>query len=205
VLTQRWFAYEQTVVMLLHAMFQQPADHAVFRGEHFGFAGRPGIPGVGDAAGGAHGAGAQDPLARAAGFEFPGHFLVVTELLGMEAASAGEGAEDGGVLVEFLLGDVGADDLHAVGAVHAEDFAAAAGEVADDIAHAFVGDADFDDADGFEQAGAGGEEGFAEGFFAGDLEGDVLGIDRVHFAVVEVDLEIDDAVAGEDAFAGRRP
>ena len=120
----------------------------------------------------------------------------------MQAASAGQGPEHGGVLVEFFLGDIGADDLHAVGAVHAEDFAAAAGEVADDIAHAFVGHADFDDADWFEHAGAGGEEGFLEGLFAGDLEGDVLGIDGVHLAVVEVDLEVDDAVSGEDALAG---
>lgn len=135
------------------------------------------------------------------GFEFLGHFLVVTEVFGMESASAGQGTQNRGVLVEFFLGDVGADDLHAVGAIHAEDFAAAAGEIADDVAHAFIGDTDFDDADGFEHAGAGGEEGFLEGFLAGDLEGDVLGIDGVHFTVIEVDLEIDDAVSGEDALA----
>ena len=42
-------------------------------------------------------------------------------------------------------------------------------------------------------------ERLAEGLLAGDLEGDVLGIHRVHFAVVKVDLHVHHAVAGDDA------
>ncbi|MFM1943500.1 MAG: hypothetical protein RI897_2482 [Verrucomicrobiota bacterium] len=125
----------------------------------------------------------------------------MTELLGVQSAASGEGADDGGVLVQFLLGDCCLDDGEAVFAVHAEDFTTSAGKVTYDVAHAVFGDFDFHVTDGFEEARAGGFDGFAEAFLAGDLECDVLGVDGVGFAVVEVDFDIGDAVACEDAFA----
>ena len=59
------------------------------------------------------------------------------------------------------------------------------------------------DMDRLEQAGPGRHERFFESEIAGDLERDVLRIHRMHFAVVEIDLDIDDSITGENPFFGR--
>ena len=131
--------------------------------------------------------------------ELAGHVLVVAEFLAVQAPAAGEGAQVGGVVVQLHLRHLGPDDLERPLRVHAQDFAAATGEVAHDGPHEFLRHADLDLGDGLEHARLGRLERFAEGLLAGDLEGDVLGIHRVHFAVVKVDLHVHHAVAGEDA------
>ena len=102
-------------------------------------------------------------------------------------------------MVQLHLRHLGPDDLERPLGIHAQDFAAAAGEVAHDGAHEFLGHADLDLGDGLEHAGLRGLDCLAEGMPAGDLEGDVLGVHRVHFAVIKVDLHVDHAVAGDDA------
>ena len=105
-------------------------------------------------------------------------------------------------MVQLHLRHLGPDDLERALGVHAEDLASAAGEVAHDGSHEILWHADLDLRDGLKQARLGRLERLAKGLFAGDLEGDILGINRVHFAVVKVDLDIHHAVAGEDAVCG---
>ena len=92
------------------------------------------------------------------------------------------------------------DDLKRAVGVHPQDFSAAAGEVADHFPERVFGDFNFEVVDRFEQAGAGVGECFLERFLAGDLKRNIVGIHRVHFAVVEINLQIHHAVAGQDAF-----
>jgi len=98
----------------------------------------------------------------------------VAELLGVQTASAGEGAQVGGVVVQLHLRHLGPDDLERSLGVHAQDFASAAGEVAHDGTHEFLGHADIDLGDGLKHAGSRGLDCIPEGMPPGDLEGDVL-------------------------------
>src|SRR5262249_56003091 len=82
------------------------------------------------------------------------HLLIATELLGVNAASAGERAQDTRVAVEFHRGNLGADDLKLSFRIRAQNSAATAGKIAHDFAHAIFGNADLDLVDGFEQTGA---------------------------------------------------
>jgi len=84
--------------------------------------------------------------------------------------------------------NVGFDHLEAAIAVHALDFAAPAGQIAHHLAHAILGDPNFDRMDRLEQASLGGHEGFLEREVPRDLEGDILRVHGMHFAVVEVDF-----------------
>jgi len=63
VLRQRWYAYEQTVVMLLQAVFSNKHISRFFRRQYFRPAGRARIPCFSDATSGTHRARAQNPLA----------------------------------------------------------------------------------------------------------------------------------------------
>ena len=81
-------------------------------------------------------------------------------------------------------------------AASSQDFSAPAGEVTHDLSHAVLGDADLHQVNGFKQARAGSAKRFLKGEVPGDLEGNVLGIDRVHLAVVEIYLHIHHAVSG---------
>jgi hypothetical protein len=53
--------------------------------------------------------------------------------------------------------------------------------------------------DRLQQARLGGRERLLEREITGDLERDVLGIHRVHLAVVKINLHVRHAAAGEDA------
>lgn len=146
-----------------------------------------------------------DPLGGGLGEGFlaAGEEFVVGKLFDVAADAAGEGAQRSGVTIHFRLGDVGFNDAEPAVHVHSEDVAPSAGEVAHDVAQIDFRHFDFDEKDGFEKAGIRTAEGFFERFFAGDLEGDVLGVDGVHFSVVEVDGDVGDVIAGDDAFFAR--
>ena len=119
----------------------------------------------GDDGGGLGGGGGFGELADFLGYVF-GDGVVADELPGEGAAAAGHGAEVGGVVEEFGHGAFGEDvgvGGGVVGLFHAEDAGAAGVEVADDVAGGLVGDEDAVGLDGFEQDGACGAGGFAEG------------------------------------------
>ena len=64
-LNQRWYAYEQTVVILLQAVFDRKRISPLLRRQHLRPAGRTRVPGLGRPAGGAHRARPQVALAGA--------------------------------------------------------------------------------------------------------------------------------------------
>src|SRR5512135_2532956 len=63
------------------------------------------------------------------GLGFARHFLVVAELLAVNAAAADQRAQRAGVAVKFFRGHVGLDELEAPFHVHALDLAAAARQI----------------------------------------------------------------------------
>ena len=93
------------------------------------------------------------------------------------------------------------DDLHAVLGVHAQDAAAAGVEVAVDVAHVLLGDADLDGHDRLEQDRLGLLDALLERHRRRDLERELVGVDRVERAVVERRLEVGQGIAGEDALS----
>src|SRR6266540_5592122 len=82
---------------------------------------------------------------------------------------------------------------------HRLDLAAAAVEVADDVAHVVVGRHDLDLHDRLEQDGARARGAVLEADRAGDLERHLGRVDVVVAAVEDLDLEVDHRVAGEHA------
>src|SRR5436305_4657066 len=64
------------------------------------------------------------------------HSFVATELLGVNAASAGERAQDTRVAVEFHRGNFGRDALTLSIDIRAKNYPATAGKIAHDFAHA---------------------------------------------------------------------
>ncbi len=134
-------------------------------------------------------------------FELARHFFVVAEFLGVNAASAGEGPDRGGIMVEFHRRHRRFDDLERTVGVHPQNLSPPTGEVADNLSQRVFGDLDFKVEDRFEQRGPGVRERCLERFLAGDLEGDVVGVHRVHFAVVKINFGIHNPIAGEHAFS----
>src|SRR5207249_7750949 len=76
-------------------------------------------------------------------------------------------------------------------------------QVAHDVAHRVVGDHYVEIHDGLEQHDAGFASRLLEGEAPGELERDVGGVDGVELAVVELRLDVDDGVAGDDSFVER--
>src|SRR5438093_6944868 len=76
--------------------------------------------------------------------DLPRHFFVATELLGVNAASASERAQNTPVAVEFHRRNVGADDLKSSLGICVENSPATAREIAHHFAHAIFGNAHLD-------------------------------------------------------------
>src|SRR4051812_687977 len=95
--------------------------------------------------------------------------------------------------------DERADDLCRPARLHALDLAAAAVEVADDVAHELLGHRDLDPHDRLEDRGIGLPEGVLDGHRARDLERHLRRVDVVVRPVVERRLDVDDREPGVDA------
>src|SRR5262249_9316183 len=81
------------------------------------------------------------------------HFLVAAELLGVNAASAGQRAQNTPVAVELHRGNVGTDDLKSSLSTCVENSPTTAGKITHHFAHAIFGNAYLDLVDRFEQTG----------------------------------------------------
>ena len=127
------------------------------------------------------------------------HFFVMAERLGVDARAAGQRAQRAGVVIEFRRRHAGLDDLERAFGLDAENFSAPRGQVAHDLAHEGFRHLDFDDLNRLQQQRPGGGERLLERKVTGDLERDVLGIHRVHLAVVKINLHVGHAAAGENA------
>ena len=126
-----------------------------------------------------------------------GHLLVALELHLEGAAPLRHAAELGRVLVHFRHRDLGVDHLQTFVGGHAEHAAALVVEVARDVAHVGVGDADEHLHDRLEQHRLGLGDRFAEGHASGDLERHFVGVDRVVLAVVDRDAHVFDRTADQ--------
>ena len=98
---------------------------------------------------------------------------------------------------------MGADDLHVAVGVHPEDAAAAAVEVAVDLAHVGLGDPDLDRHDRLEQRRLGVVDAVLERHRRRDLERHLVRVDRVERPVVERRPEVGQRIAGDDTALGR--
>src|ERR1044071_4243090 len=78
------------------------------------------------------------------------HFLIPTELLGVNAASSSKRAQNTPVAVEFHRGNVGADDLKSSLGVCAQNSPATTGKIAYHFAHAIFRNPHLDLIDRFE-------------------------------------------------------
>ncbi len=119
----------------------------------------------------------------------------------MLSATAGHGSQVRGVGMHDARGDLSGYHLGVALGLRSHHATAPHREIAEDVAQGFLGSTDLHLQDGFDEMRLRIHEGLAEGVFACDLEGHVLGIDRVLFAVIEVDFHITDLVAREDAVA----
>ena len=114
------------------------------------------------------------------------------------AAALGLRAEVGRVTEHFRQRDESGDIFHAVSGLHTLDLATAGVEVADDVAHVLFRYNDDNLHQRFHNDGVRLSEGFLDRHRAGDLEGHFRGVDFVVRAVVQLDLDVDNRVTGED-------
>ena len=130
---------------------------------------------------------------------FAGDLGVVREFHGGVGAAGGDGAEGGDVAEHLLEGHFGVDGLDADLGGDVLQHAAAAVEVAGDIADVGVGGQHFEFHDGLEEDGIGLAAGGLEADFGAELEAELVGVDRVEGAVDDAHLHAVDGVSGEDA------
>ena len=133
------------------------------------------------------------------GVEVRRHFLVVIELHVVRAAAAGRRREVLLVGEHLLHRHLGADDRRRAARVHAADAAAAAVEIAHQVAGEVARRVDLDVHDRLEQRRAGARHAVLEGERAGHLERHFARVDRVERAVEDAGAEVDHRVAGEEA------
>ena len=135
--------------------------------------------------------------------DFFRYFFVVEEFHIERTFALGHGAQDGDVVFHFCQRDLGFndDDAFAVAMVfHAEDAAAAAAEVAHDIAHVIFRDDDVDVVNRFQEDRLGFGYGFLEGLSGSDFEGHFRRIDRMIGTIGQGDFDVDHGEAGDEAF-----
>src|SRR5258705_1444966 len=129
-----------------------------------------------------------------------GRFLVVREMLLEGAASRRDRTQVGRGLEHLRHRHLCLDHLAAALAIHPEYFAAARIQVADYIAHAFVGTRDFNRNDRFKNNRTGFFERGLEAHRGRNLERHVGRIDIVIAAVEDGDLDIHQRIAREVSF-----
>jgi len=100
-----------------------------------------------------------------------------------DTATAGHGAQVGGVAHHFGKRNVGVDGGLAMFGIHALNTGTAGVEIAHDIAHVGFRYGDRDAHDWFIEHRIGFFEGKLEGFAASNFEGDWFGIDGVFFSI----------------------
>src|SRR6266545_183301 len=124
---------------------------------------------------------------------------VVSELHGVRRTTLRLGAEVGRVPEHLRERHEGLDHLHARARVHRVDLAAAAVQVADDVAHVVVGRHHLDRHDRLEKDRVRLRGAVLEADRAGDLERHLGGVDVVEAAVEDLDLDVDHRIAREHA------
>src|SRR6185436_2293768 len=131
-------------------------------------------------------------------------YLVVVGHLHVVGAAGARHRGQLGVVAEHLRQrHLGLDDLHAAALLHALRAPAPAGEVAHHRARVFLGHADLDLHDWLQERGPALRDRVLVGERAGDLERHLRGVDVVVLAVVELHLEVDHRVAGDEALHPR--
>src|SRR5215213_8404157 len=126
--------------------------------------------------------------------------VVALEVHGRGRAPLRHGAQVGRVAEHLRERDVGRDDLRAARTrLHLLYLHAAAVQVAVDRAHVLLGRDDLDAHDGFEQDGLGLLHRVLERERPGDVERALVGVDLVVRAEDELDLDVHQLVAGEEA------
>src|SRR6266480_4142835 len=126
-------------------------------------------------------------------------FLVVMKLHAVDGATLGLGPQVGGIAEHVAQRYVGANDLHGGPAFHAQDLAAPRAQVAEDLAHKFLGHDDLDLHDRLEQGRLALAHAVLGGHRAGDGERHLRGVDLVIGAVHQGGLDVDYRKAGQDA------
>src|SRR5450756_1847268 len=132
-----------------------------------------------------------------------GNLVVSFELHRVVGPALREGPEGGGVTEHFRERDARRDDLEVHARLHVVDAAAARAEVAVHGSEELVGRDDLDGHHRLENDRVRLLGGVLERHGAGDLEGHLRGVDVVKRAVVELDLDVDRRVTGEDASENR--
>src|SRR5512140_847900 len=130
-----------------------------------------------------------------------GHLLIMGELVGERSTPARHGAEIGGVFQYIGKGYLTLDDLVMTHRIHAQDLAAAAVKVADNIPHVLVGDLDHDIDDRFEKGRLAFEDALLETEGSGDLESHFRRIDGMVRAIGQGNAKINNRITGEDALS----
>src|SRR5690242_12668104 len=93
------------------------------------------------------------------------------------------------------------DDPRIATAIHAGDLTAPAVQIADDVAHVFLGRDDLDPHDRFEELWRRLHNAFLEGRASGDFEGEDARVDIVIGAVGQLGLQVDDREAARTPFS----
>src|ERR1039457_2000273 len=129
--------------------------------------------------------------------------VIAFELHRVVGPALRERPERGGVAEHLRERDARRDDLEVHARLHVVDPAPAGVQVAVHGSEELVGRDDLDSHQGLEDDGVRLPRGVLERHRAGDLEGHLRGVDVVVRAVVQLDLDVDGRVAGEDAREGR--
>src|SRR6478735_4322015 len=131
--------------------------------------------------------------------DVPRHLGVRVELHAVASTTLSLAAEISDVAEHLRERDRRGDDAGAVALVHREDLAATGVDVTDDVTEEVLGGDDLDGHQRLHEDGVRAARGVLEGHRAGDLEGQLGGVDVVVLAVGEGDLDVDHRVAGDDA------
>src|SRR5215208_5813080 len=127
------------------------------------------------------------------------HFLVAVELHRVRRAPLRHRTQVADVAEHLAQRGVAAHHLRVAAVLHPLDAAAAAVEVADDIAHELLGHGDLDGEHRLEQHGLGAARRLLERERARNLEGDLRRVGVVVLAVGQRDAHVDHRVAGAHA------
>ena len=126
-----------------------------------------------------------------------GDEFVAAECHGEGTATGGEGAQGGAVAVHLGERSLGAKGGVFAFGIHAHNDGTTALEVGHDATLGLGGNGDGDVVDGFLNLRTSEFEGFAEGSTACDFESGFVGVDGVHFTVVDVDDDVAGVGTGE--------
>jgi len=125
------------------------------------------------------------------------HRFSVRELHTVHTAALGNRAQLNRVTLHFCHRYLSCNHALTLRLLHSLNAPAASVQITHDVTHVLFRHGNRDIHDGLEQYGPSSQKSLLEDLAAGDLEGNVFRVDRVHLAVIHFASYVDDGIAGQ--------